>query len=130
MSTYLWIGLGSGIGGMLRYAMTGWSLAQWGDRFPWSTMLINIIGSFVIGFFGTLTEPGGNFSASSNARQFVMTGVLGGFTTFSAFSLHTLTLARRGDFMLAGGNVIGSVALCLIAVWLGHLAAVLLAGRR
>jgi CrcB protein len=130
MSTYLWIGLGSAIGGMLRHAMTGWSLAQWGDRFPWGIMLINVIGSFIIGFFATLSEPGGNILAANSTRHFVMTGVLGGFTTFSAFSLHTLSLARRGDYLLAGGNVIGSVVLCLMAVFLGHIAAILLTGRR
>ena len=94
-----------------------------GETFPWGTLAINVVGSFIIGFFATLTGPDGRLLVAPDARQFVMVGLCGGFTTFSSFSLQTLNLLRDGDVLRAGGNVAGSVALCLVAVWLGHVAA-------
>lgn len=123
MSTYLWIALGSAIGGVARYAGSS-VIANWiGQGFPWGTLVINITGSFVIGFFATLTGPDGRVLVPSDARQFVMVGLCGGYTTFSSFSLQTLTLAQDGEFVRAGLNVVGSVVLCLLAVWLGYVAA-------
>jgi fluoride exporter len=92
--------------------------------FPWGTLLVNITGSLIIGFFATLTGPDGRIFASSTVRQFVMIGLCGGYTTFSSFSLQTLNLANDGEWLQAGGNIIGSVVLCLLAVWLGHILAV------
>ena len=86
-------------------------------------MMVNVTGSFVIGFFGTLTAPDGRVFVSGTTRQFVMTGICGGYTTFSSFSLQTLALTRDEEWLSAGGNVLGSVALCLFSVWLGHMAA-------
>jgi CrcB protein len=77
----------------------------------------------VIGFFASLTGPGGRVMVTPDVRQFVMAGVCGGYTTFSAFSLQTLTLAQHGEVFRAGLNVGASVTLCLVAVWLGYLAA-------
>jgi CrcB protein len=123
MAMYLWIGLGGALGSMARYWCSGFVADRVGETFPWGTLLVNVAGSFVIGFFATLTGPDGRMLAGSTARQFVMTGILGGYTTFSSFSLQTLTLARDGEWLRAGANVALSVVLCLMAVWLGHLAA-------
>ena len=86
-----------------------------GETFPWGTLIVNVTGSFIIGFFGTLTAPDGRLFVSGTTRQFVMVGVCGGFTTFSSFSLQTLNLMHDGEWLYAGGNVLGSVALCLIS---------------
>jgi len=77
----------------------------------------------VIGFVATLSDPGGRLLMSVTARQFVMLGVLGGYTTFSSFSLQTLNLARDGEWLYASANVVLSVILCLLAVWFGHVVA-------
>ena len=95
-----------------------------GETFPWGTLLVNITGSLIIGFFATPTGLDGPIFASSTVRQFVMIGLCGGYTTFSSFSLQTLNLANDGEWLQAGGNIIGSVVLCLLAVWLGHILAV------
>lgn len=123
MVTYLWIGLGSALGGMARYWCSGFVADRIGETFPWGTLLVNVVGSFIIGFFATLTAPDGRLLVGSTARQFVMVGVLGGYTTFSSFSLQTLNLARDGEWLRAGANIVLSVILCLVAVWLGHIAA-------
>ena len=122
MVTYLWIGLGSALGGMARYWCSGIVAERIGETFPWGTLTVNVVGSFIIGFFATLTAPDGRLLIGSNARQFVMIGVLGGYTTFSSFSLQTLALARDGEWLRVGANVGLSVVLCLLAVWLGTLA--------
>lgn len=119
----LWVALGSALGGVGRYGM-GLAVARWlGDSFPWGTLLINILGSFVIGFFGALTLPQGVMPAPANLRLFVMVGICGGFTTFSSFSLQTLYLARDGGWFPAAANVVLSVLLCLAAVTIGQIAA-------
>jgi CrcB protein len=120
---YLWIMVGSALGGAGRYWLSGVFANLIGETFPWGTMLVNISGSFVIGFFATLTGPDGRLFVGTEVRQFVMIGLCGGYTTFSSFSLQTLNLMRDGDFLRAGGNVGLSVVLCLWAVWLGHIAA-------
>jgi CrcB protein len=121
---YLWIAVGSALGGMARYWCTGFAARMLGETFPWGTLLVNITGSLIIGFFATLTGPDGRIFASSTVRQFVMIGLCGGYTTFSSFSLQTLSLTNDGEWLQAGGNIIGSVVLCLLAVWLGHILAV------
>ncbi|MBV8778707.1 MAG: fluoride efflux transporter CrcB [Alphaproteobacteria bacterium] len=120
ISTYLWIAAGGALGSMARFWLAAVVAEIMGPQFPWGTILINILGSFAIGFFGTFTGPGGRVIASFNARAFVMVGICGGFTTFSAFSLQTLDLARESHWAQAGGNVALSVVLCLLAVWTGH----------
>jgi CrcB protein len=121
--TYVWVMLGSALGGGLRYFFSGLAANQFGETFPFGTLIVNVTGSFVIGFFATLTGPDGRLIVRSEARQFVMAGICGGYTTFSSFSLQTLNLARGGEMALAGANVGLSVMLCLLAVWAGHLAA-------
>ncbi len=123
--TYLWVGLGGALGSIGRFWL-GALVARHVDTFPLGTMIINIIGSFMISFFGTLTAPDGRLFAPADARVFVMVGVCGGFTTFSSFSLQTLALAQDGEWLYAGLNVVGSVVLCLVAVWLGHVAAAMI----
>ena len=123
MRLYFLIAFGGALGSVLRFWLSGLTAAHIGETFPGGTLLINVLGSFVIGFFATLTGPEGRWFAGAETRQFVMTGICGGFTTFSSFSLQTLNLARGGEWLRAGGNVTGSVALCLAAVWLGHLLA-------
>jgi CrcB protein len=125
---YLWIAVGSALGGVGRYWLSGFVAERIGETFPWGTIIVNVTGSFVIGFFGTLTGPDGRLLVGSTARQLVMIGICGGYTTFSSFSLQTLTLAQDGEWLWAGANVIFSVVLCLLAVWLGHVAALMLNG--
>lgn len=115
----LLIGLGSAIGGMTRFATAVLLARLFGETFPWGTLFINVSGSFAIGFYFALTGPGGRLTVSREWREFVTVGFCGGYTTFSSFSLQTLSLMQRGDWGLAGLNALGSVALCLLAVWLG-----------
>jgi len=124
--TYIWVAIGGALGSISRYWLSGMVASTYGDTFPLGTLIINILGSLVIGFFYTFTGPDGRIIASSDARVFVMVGLCGGFTTFSSFSLQTLNLMRDGDFLRAGLNVVLSVALCMLFVWLGHVAAVAL----
>jgi CrcB protein len=119
MAVYLWIALGSAIGGIARYALTKFMLPS-SAHFPVSTVLINVLGSFIIGFFGTLTITGGRFAVPENIRMFVMVGICGGFTTFSSFSLQTFDLMRSGMWGKALLNIGLSVALCLLGVGMGH----------
>jgi fluoride exporter len=120
--SYLWVTIGSALGGLLRYAITRWTLTI-SAGFPFGTVFINILGSFVIGYFGTLTLQSGKYPASDNLRLFVMVGICGGFTTFSSFSLQTFDLMRTGAWGRALANVIFSVVLCVAAVAAGHLLA-------
>jgi CrcB protein len=123
MIAYLWIGIGSALGGMARFWCSGVAARLIGETFPFGTLIVNVIGSFIIGFFSTLTGPGGWLFVPSLARQFVMVGFCGGYTTFSSFSLQTLSLATDGEYLSAGLNIGLSVALCLVAVWAGSLLA-------
>lgn len=122
MAPYLWITAGSALGGTLRYALSRLTLDS-STSFPWGTILINVLGCFVMGFFGTFTFPGNRFEVPENIRLFVMVGLCGGFTTFSSFSLQTFDLLRTGEWSRALVNVALSVVLCLGAVALGHVAA-------
>lgn len=120
MSSYLLIALGSALGGMARHWCTVTLANRLGASFPWGTLLVNVVGSFLIGLVAALTLPDGRSGETQTAREFLMVGLLGGYTTFSAFSLQTLTLLRDGKLAYAGANVAVSVAVCLIAVWLGY----------
>lgn len=117
---YVAVTIGSALGGLARYLVSN---AIPSEDFPWATLFINIVGSFVIGFFATLTAVEGRLPASPEIRVFVMAGICGGFTTFSAFSLQALDLVREQELGAAAGYVLGSVALCLLAVWLGYVSA-------
>jgi CrcB protein len=128
--TYFWVGVGGALGSIGRYWMAMAVTMVTGPAFPWGTILINVLGSFIIGLFGTLTTSGGKLTVPSDARVFVMVGICGGFTTFSSFSLQTLDLAREGRLGHALGNIGLSVVLCLLAVAAGYAAAVWINGAR
>jgi fluoride exporter len=119
--SYLWVLVGSGLGGLLRFIIGKLALPlDAAAGFPIGTIFINILGSFVIGYFGTLTLHSGKYAVSENLRIFVMIGICGGFTTFSSFSLQTFDLARSGTWGKALANIVLSVVLCLAAVAAGH----------
>ena len=130
MLSYLWIALGGAVGTTARYWLSGLVAQSFGETFPWGTLIINVTGSFVIGFFGALTGPDGRVFVGSNARQFVMIGMCGGYTTFSSFSLQTLNLMNDGEWFRAGANIGLSVMLCMIAVWIGVVLAGLINAMR
>src|SRR5260370_21643695 len=85
LQNYIWVMIGSALGGGARYWCSGFVANRIGETFPWGTMFINILGSLVIGFFATATGPDGRFVVGSTGRQFVMIGLCGGYTTFSSF---------------------------------------------
>jgi fluoride exporter len=119
--SYLWVMVGSALGGLLRFAIGKLAIPlDTGVGFPIGTVFINVIGSFVIGYFGTLTLHNGRYPVSENMRIFVMIGICGGFTTFSSFSLQTFDLARSGAWARALANIVLSVVLCVAAVAAGH----------
>jgi fluoride exporter len=120
MLTYFLVALGGAIGSVARLWLSVCVATLTGLTFPWGTIIINVLGSLIIGFFATLTGPDGRIAVPLNARAFVMVGLCGGFTTFSAFSLQTLDLARDGRLLQAGANIVLSLVLCLAAVVLGH----------
>lgn len=123
MLNYILVGFGSAIGGIFRYWLSGAVANRFGQSFPWGTIIVNITGCVVIGFFNTITGPDGRFMVSPASRTFFMIGICGGYTTFSSFSLQTLNLVEDGQWWQAGGNILGSVLFCLLGVWLGHLLA-------
>jgi CrcB protein len=127
LTTTLWIALGGALGSVARYWIAVWALPV-SRALPWGTIGINVLGSFVIGFFGTLTLASGRHPLPETARLFVMVGICGGFTTFSSFSLQTLDLLRAGAWPRAMLNVVLSILLCLAAVAAGHALAARLGG--
>jgi fluoride exporter len=118
--SYISVAFGSVVGGVARYLVSVLFVSQLGDSFPWSTLFVNVTGSFVIGFYSALTGPDGRLLASPRQRQFVMVGICGGYTTFSAFSLETLRLMQSGNLHAACLNIGISVVGWLTAVWIGH----------
>jgi CrcB protein len=123
---YLVIGLGGALGSMLRFglgSLIDTAVQKAGQIFPWGTIVVNITGCFVIGFVFTVSTAEGRLFLSPLTRSFITIGILGGYTTFSSFSLQTLTLAQDGQWWGAAGNVLLSVVLCLVGVWLGAMLA-------
>jgi fluoride exporter len=126
---YAAVMVGGAIGSALRYATSTWIAEATHSTFPWGTLAVNVIGSFVIGFFTGLTGPDGPLLVSPVVRAFVTIGILGGFTTFSSFSLQTLLLMEDGQWFSAAGNVVSSVGLCLVAAGAGIASVNVLPGR-
>lgn len=123
MLTYLWIAVGGALGSVGRYWLNGIVSARFGETFPMGTIAVNVAGSFAIGVLAALTIAEGRMGAEARGftTQFLMIGVCGGFTTFSSFSLQTLNFVRDREWFYAGGNILVSVMVCLVATWLGYL---------
>ena len=128
MIAYLWIGLGGALGSMGRHWCNGAIARLAGLGFPWGTLVINVLGSFVIGVAAATMGSEGRFGSGPTAQQFVMVGICGGFTTFSSFSLQTMALIQAHNMAAAAANIGLSVALCLLAVWVGYTAGTFLNG--
>jgi CrcB protein len=126
MLNYILVGVGSAIGGIMRFWASGVIANRFGQSFPWGTLVVNVTGCFIIGLFATLTATEGRWLVGPFGRNFFMTGICGGYTTFSSFSLQTLNLARDEEWLYAAGNAVLSLVLCLAAVWLGHILAAFL----
>ncbi len=123
MIIYLFVAVGSALGGVLRHWLS-MLLGDWaGQSFPWGTLTVNVTGCFAVGFFAALTEASGPVFIPTEWRQFFIVGFCGGFTTFSSFSLQTLTLAQFGEWRSSAMNIGLSITLCLLSVWLGSLSA-------
>jgi CrcB protein len=118
MKAILLVALGGALGSAARYKLSGWVLHHTVDwRFPAGTFAVNVLGCLVAGVLAGLAEKYDFFSV--DARLLLFTGILGGFTTFSAFGLETMFLIRRGEWLIAGSNVAVSVIAGLAALWLG-----------
>jgi fluoride exporter len=118
-----WIFVGGGLGSLARWGVSGWIASSIGQTFPWGTLVVNVSGSFLIGLFAALTGPDGRWIAPVTFREFFMLGICGGYTTFSSFSLQTLSLLEDGQWFKAAANSVLSLLLCLLGVWIGHMAA-------
>ena len=129
LMNYILVAIGGGLGSVGRFWLSGLIANKFGETFPWGTLVINVTGSFAIGLFATLTAPDGRWLVGPRGRTFFMTGLCGGYTTFSSFSLQTLNLAQDEEWLYASGNAVFSVVLCLLAVWLGHIVAISLNPR-
>ena len=123
LTLHIFVAAGAAIGGVGRALVSLAAIELAGSGFPWGTLVANVSGSFVIGFYATLTEPGGRLMVSARTRQFVMTGVCGGFTTFSVFSLETFGFLAERDWPMAGLNIGVSLVTWLLAVWAGAILA-------
>lgn len=119
LTATLMVGIGGALGSIARYWIGVLVTQLAGEAFPWGTLLINIIGSFVISYFGTMTLPDGARPAAMELRLFVMVGLCGGFTTFSAFSMQTIELLRDGEAGHALAYIVASIVLCLLGTALG-----------
>jgi fluoride exporter len=119
MGAWVAVAVGGALGSVGRFWLASVMTTLTGPRFPWGTLLINVLGSFVIGLVAGLTLTPERVGMHPDIRIFLMTGVCGGFTTFSAFSLQTLELMQTGDIVPALGYAIGSVVMCVIATYAG-----------
>lgn len=112
------IGLAGLAGTLLRYWLSGVVARRHGEDFPAGTLVVNVVGCFLAGFLYQLTEE--RALVGETARTAILVGLLGGFTTFSAYGLQTFTLLREGEFWLAALNVVGSNLAGLLMVWAGY----------
>ena len=115
VKAYLLIALGSALGGVARHWVSTALAVRLASPFPWPTFLVNVLGSAVIGFILALPDS----RLNPLTRQFLTVGILGGFTTFSAFSAQTLALLQAGKPSVALAYIFSSVAICLLGCWIG-----------
>ncbi|MDP3895055.1 MAG: CrcB family protein [Mesorhizobium sp.] len=127
---YQAVAAGAALGSVARFLCSLAMLELLGGGFGWGTLTVNVLGSLLIGFYATLTEPTGRLPVGPTMRHFTMAGFCGGFTTFSVFSLETVLLLEQRAFALAGVSIAGSVFLWLSAAGIGHLIAARLNDRR
>jgi len=111
------VGFGAALGGVARYLVSLWSAERWGSDFPYGTLLVNVTGALLIGFGLTLLLA--TLRLNPAWRLLLITGCLGGYTTFSSYAWEALTLAQAGDYARAAAYVVGSNLLGLAAVWAG-----------
>jgi len=111
------IAVGAAIGANLRYSLSIWAAQRWGASFPYGTLIVNVIGSFAIGVVLVLATT--RLNLSDPARLLIVTGLLGGFTTFSSLSFETYSLITNGSWLAAGIYVISSFGLGIASVFLG-----------
>jgi CrcB protein len=125
LRTLILIGTGGFIGSILRYLVSGYAQAlSKSIQFPFGTLVVNLVGCALVGFLAELADQRGVITGET--RAFLIVGLLGGFTTFSAFGNETMNLLRDGELWLACGNIVGHTVLGLIAVWFGYSTAYLL----
>lgn len=117
MKTLLFIACGGALGAMMRYGTSLGVYSILGRGFPYGTLFVNVTGSLLMGFLSIVMLE--RFNVGPEWRAAILVGVLGSFTTFSAFSIETLNLFEQGDLVRAFANIVLSVVVCLIAVWLG-----------
>ena len=117
MQKYLLIGLGGFIGANLRYLVQGWAAQRWGSDFPYGTLVANVTGSFILAFFITLATQ--RFAIAPEWRLFLAIGLVGGYTTFSSFTVETLNLAQAGDWLWSALTLFGNVLLGLASAFRG-----------
>lgn len=119
---YVWVALGGALGSVARYGCSGVVSRLTDGAFPFGTMVVNVTGAILIGFLAALSVTEGRLLVPPSVRLFTMTGICGGYTTFSTFSLETFNLLRDGEWLRAGANVLLSVMFCLLAVMIGYIA--------
>ncbi|MCW8086336.1 fluoride efflux transporter FluC [Sabulicella glaciei] len=126
MRIYLAVASGGALGSLARYGTSLAGVTLLGPAFPWGTLAVNVVGSWLIAFFAA---SGGRIAAREDARHFVMAGFCGGFTTFSVFSLEAVQMAQAGSVARAAAYVVLSAAAWIGAAWAGHAMAVRLSRR-
>ncbi len=116
----MWVGFGGFLGAIMRYWITYGAIKLLGFKFPYGTLLVNVIGCYLIGYLATLAEQR-IFLTPALRQQFLFIGILGGFTTFSSFSYEALELFKERSFMLGALYIAGNYVFCLLFVWLGYI---------
>ncbi|WP_222927637.1 fluoride efflux transporter CrcB [Biomaibacter acetigenes] len=115
------VGIGSFLGGILRYLISGWAAEVFGAGFPYGTLIVNVVGCFIMSFVMMFGAEMGNIDV--NMRLFLTTGIMGALTTFSTFSFETFQFLREGNLFLVGTNIFLNLFLGLLSVWLGLIVA-------
>ncbi|HEX4211564.1 MAG TPA: fluoride efflux transporter CrcB [Candidatus Binataceae bacterium] len=118
--TYFWVAIGGALGSVMRFGFSGLITEVTGGFFPYGTMFVNVTGALLIGIIASLAAPDSRYFIPAPARLFLMTGICGGYTTFSTFSLESFNLLRDGEVIPALANMLLSVVLCVISVWIGY----------